>query len=91
MKTFSITLTGINYNIRIGIRTLLAYEQMTGKNCNTISSMNSLNDMINLLYAALYAAGYNKNYDEFLIELDDDQAAFNQFVEEITKPEPEKK
>lgn len=81
MKKFNLTFDGVEYTIRLGIRTLMAYETMTSK---SYTDIYTLADIVNFFYAALYSAGYGSDYDHFMTQLDDNIESFNLFVEEIS-------
>lgn len=81
MKKFNLKFNDVEYTIRLGIRTLMAYETMTAK---SYTEINTLPDIVNFFYTALYAAGYESDYDHYMNQLDDNIESFNVFVDVIT-------
>lgn len=76
MKT--ITINGIDYIVKQTFRSLIIFEEMTGK---AASEMNTtIKDMMTLFYSNIKANNIIKfDFDEFLTLLDDEPEALNNF------------
>ncbi len=58
MDTIKIKISGIEYNVKQSIRSLMYFEEMTGKSINTMD--NSFSDIMKLFFCILRAG--NKDF-----------------------------
>lgn len=96
MKKFNINIQGVEYLIKLSIRTLMTYEHLNEKNYTDISTMR---DMLVYMFSALYASNndFPYDFDSFIDVIDEQPEIFEQFlsnlmsVNNITDSEVKKK
>lgn len=80
MKTIKIKIAKKNYEFKLSFRTLMVYEELSGKGYTTISS---LQDILVLMYSALLCCNkdIDMEWDKFLYIMDNDPNLLGQFME----------
>lgn len=82
MKKFKLNIEGVEYLIKLSIRTLMTYEELSGKNYTDISTMR---DMLIYMYSGLYASnsGFPYDFDSFIALVDDSPEIFETFLSNL--------
>lgn len=86
MKKFTINIHDTEYNIKLSIRTLMTYEQLSEKNYTDITTMQ---DMLIYMFSALVSSNSELPFDfnSFIELIDDEPAIFEQFLSNIIPSE----
>ena len=94
MKEIKIRIAGSEYQIKQSFRSLMLFEDMTGK---PVSEANdSINTIMLMFYCILKACNKNFEYDfeQFVDVVDDNPESvevFTNFLQDQAQPEPAKK
>ncbi len=94
MKTFVITLSGKELDIKLSFRSLMTYEQLSGKNYTQIQS---LEDTLIYMYSCIIATNRDikLTFDEFVDNVDECPEALTEFLSNLMDKQegeqPEKK
>lgn len=82
MITTEIIIGGTKFELKKSFRSLMEFEKMTGK--NSFAPSTSITDTVTLFYCMMLAGNagtFKMSFDEFLIELDNDDTIFAKFNE----------
>ncbi len=79
MKTFNISLSGKELDIKLSFRSLMTYEKLSGKNYTQIQS---LEDTLIYMYSCIISSNrdINLTFDDFLDNVDECPEALNEFL-----------
>ncbi len=82
MKKFYINILDTQYLIKLSIRTLMTYEELSEKNYTDIASMR---DMLVYMFSALYASNndFPYDFDSFIDVIDEQPDIFEQFLSNL--------
>jgi len=81
----TIEINGVVYKVKKTFRSLMKFEEMTGKSVYRISE--SINDMVTLFYCVLKVNNINFDYslDEFIDLLDENEDSITLFSDYLQK------
>lgn len=82
LKIKTIKIAGKEYPFKLSVRAMIEYENMTSQ---SVSSLNTIEDIVRMFYCGLKAAGTDVTYDEFLNMVDDDPFIITDFISELTE------
>lgn len=83
MKKFTIKLADVEYIIKLSFRSLMTYEDLSGKPYNQISS---LKDTLIYMYSCIISSNdITITWDAFLDAIDEDQKALEEFLQRLNE------
>jgi hypothetical protein len=88
LKTNIIKIGEQDYPIKLTIRAMILYEQMSG---HSISSLQNMEDITTIFYCCIKAGGFTGNYEQFLDLIDPDLDSITAFSNAMIEPDVEKK
>lgn len=88
LTTKKITIGDKEYSLRMSVRVMINYEELTG---HPASEMVTLKDVVAMFYCTLKAGGTDITYDQFLDLIDDEPGAIKSFKDLMVEPVEKKK